>query len=386
MTRRVARPAALAALAAAAALAALPAAASARGDLVAAAASEAPDRQDPGGSWPQAVTVLNQGTTAAARSVTRAYLSSDAAFDAADKALDGSGNVGRLRARRQTSQTFQLTVPAGTPNGSYYVLVCVDDAKAVTEVNEDNNCRPSGQRLGVGASERGPIGAPGPQGPPGAAGADAVGPNTGFRPIARTVLPLGSATVDLATFPRANGDRPDGTATPDEGSTSETSLVKYGPFDIVASCKRVTNGDDDTPSTPPIDGSTEFGPNGWDEDGDEAKVLVYVNEGSYTMAGRVGPRKDIPAGRGTPADDGVNGGEGKHMALAVNHDPGETEEDQGPPEDNQQAWTHVYRTTDTYIVHSSGTQLILRAWAGIDVLGVGDDNCVFGGVLEVVQP
>ena len=149
---------------------------------------------------------------------------------------------------------MQLTVPAGTANGSYFVILCVDDDKQVRESIERNNCRPSGQRLGVGASERGPIGPPGPAGPAGAPGPTRSGPNTNFRPIPRTTLALGTATVDLAAFPKANGKRADGENTPDEGSTSQTSLVKYGPFDIVASCKSVTNGDSDPPDQAPAAG------------------------------------------------------------------------------------------------------------------------------------
>ena len=57
-----------------------------------------------------------------------------------------------------------------------------------------------------------------------------------------------------------------------------------------------------------------------------------------------------------------------------------------PDTSNENEWASDYRHTDAYIIHSSGTQLILRVWAGIDTLGVGNDSCIFGGVLEVVQP
>ena len=348
-----------------------------RADLVISAATEAPQRQDVGTNWPQQVTAFNQGRRTAGRSVVRAYLSADQTFDAGDRRLDGQGRTPRLRRQRQAALTIRLTVPAGTPNGTYVVIICIDDDKQVRESSEANNCRPSGQRMGVGVSERGPIGAQGPAGPAGAAGADAIGPQGDLRPIARTTIPLGDPTVDIGTFPTANGQRPAGTATPDEGSTSKTTLMEYGPFDIVGSCKTVTNGDNQTPSTAPTPGG--FG----DEDGDEAKILVYVDTGSYTMqGGRHGPRMNIPAGEGQPGEDDVNGGEGKHMALAVNHDPDTGEDADDPTEEH--AWSSNFRSTDAYIIHSSGTQLILRVWAGIDVFGVGNDSCIFGGVLEVV--
>ncbi len=376
MTRRATAATALAlALAAAAPGAAF--GQTARPDLVVQGAAEPPSVRQPGENWIPSLTVQNQGRRTARGNALRGYLSPDQEQDATDRPLDGTAAVPRLRRGRQKTLRVTFTVPAGTPNGTYFVILCVDDAKVVTESTEDDNCRPSGQRLGVGASEKGPIGPPGPPGEPGPAGPDAFGPESNFRPIVRTSLRLGSPTVDLAAFPLANGKRPNGTATPDEGSTSTKSLVKYGPFDIVASCKTVTNGDGQPPSQPP-------GGGGFDEDGDEAKVLVYVDSGSYTMQGRHGPRKDIPAGAGTPADDGVNGGEGKHMALAVNHDPDPAADNDA--QSNEEQWGSTYRHTDAFIIHSSGTQLILRVWAGIDVLGVGNDACAFGGVLEVVQP
>ena len=36
-----------------------------------------------------------------------------------------------------------MTIPAGTPAGTYRLLACADDRQVVAESNETNNCRAS---------------------------------------------------------------------------------------------------------------------------------------------------------------------------------------------------------------------------------------------------
>lgn len=96
-----------------------------------------------GVSFPATETVLNQGSGPARNSTTRFYLSSDPVFDPLDVLLTGSRAVRGLTPTETTKGTTSVTVPAGTPAGPYWLLACADDASAMPEVSETNNCRPS---------------------------------------------------------------------------------------------------------------------------------------------------------------------------------------------------------------------------------------------------
>ena len=149
----------------------------------------------------------------------------------------------------------------------------------------------------------------------------------------------------------------------------------------MADCKRTTNGDSAAPDDPFTNDES------FDEDGDEAKILVYTDSGTLTFNSLgESSRRNIPPGEGQSEDDDpssgqvqadeTNGGEGTHMAIAAARDP----EQDAPEED----WAFGYKVGTIFIQHSNGTQLIFTGYAGIDVLGI-EDQCVFGGTLKVVR-
>ena len=85
-------------------------------------------------------TTKNQGTGSAAASRTAFYLSANAARGAGDVLL-GSRPVGVLVPNSSSTITTTLTIPGGTPAGSYYIIAVADDGGAVPETNEANNTR-----------------------------------------------------------------------------------------------------------------------------------------------------------------------------------------------------------------------------------------------------
>lgn len=360
-----------------------------RANLVLLATSEPPSTTEPGRPITLTYTAANQGRRSSGRAVQIAVLlSRDQVRSNDDIKVPETDRVASLARGRQLTDAFRVTPPADAPRELYYLIVCIDRPNRVRESSEGDNCRPSGQKLGLGTSERAPVGTDGPPGADGPPGKDAIGPDgTRFRPIERTTLDLGNADPSiLAAFPKANGQRPKDDQTPDEGSNQTRELARIGPLTLRALCRRTTNGDNQPPATAPVDGQEAS----FDGDGDEAKILVVTGEGTYSMHSSVGPRMNVPAGEGTPGEDGEGGGEGKHMALAVSRDPDPDTTSSGSSgpganpalaQEKRVAFGH----SDAYIVHSGGMELILHLYAGIDVLDVGG-RCVFGGAVEVVKP
>jgi hypothetical protein len=346
-----------------------------RPNLVVSAEAEPPDFEVAGGRFRHSFTVGNQGTRAATRETEfRVFLSPDP-VRGNDTELRGSrgtrGNrrIRTLLANRQRTRRITLNIPATVRPGFYYLIGCADGRNIVRESSESDNCRISGQQVGINVQERPQPGVPGANGPAGA-----NGPDVDRRAIARTTLQRGTGTVDLATFPKANGSRPDGTATPDEGSTQTKELIKVGPLSFQALCRSTTNGNDQPPTT------ANPGGNGNDEDGDEAKILVYADNGTMSLNGQTGPRSNIPAGTGTPANDEEAGGEGKHQLIAAWRHPSEPDDE----EDDEAFRNRSFRAWPGYVVHSGGTEVSFHLYAGIDIFDVGD-NCVFGGLITVVN-
>ena len=219
----------------------------------------------------------------------------------------------------ETSARARLTVPAGLAPGEYFLVGCADSGKKVKESKERNNCRISGQTIGVGQSRLGP------PGPPGV---------TNETTIDKFTLPIGRATVD-GFF---NDSPPDDSPGDDEKSNQRREFAKVGPISMVADCKRTSNGDGGEADDPFTD---DFSYN--DEDGDEAKVLVYTDNGtiSFNSMGQ-SSRRNIPPGEGeSEANDEdpdgysqaeeTDGGEGAHMAIAAARDPEQSAPDNERP-------------------------------------------------------
>ena len=88
-------------------------------------------------------TVRNQGAVTATASATRYYLSLDRSRNAGDVLLTGQRSVNNVNAGNSSSGNANVTVPAGTAAGAYYLLACADDLNAVAETDETNNCNAS---------------------------------------------------------------------------------------------------------------------------------------------------------------------------------------------------------------------------------------------------
>jgi hypothetical protein len=300
--------------------------------------------------------------------------------NSAGRQVVGTVRIPRLGSDDEITKRKRLRIAGGLAPGSYYLVICVDVGNRFREGREGNNCRTAGQVVVI--IDIGP-------------GGTAQTP-TEIR-IQRTNVPIGRATIvgfyhndaSAPGNPRSNtqgfGD--------DEKSNERRELANTGGVRIVADCKRTTNGDFQAPEVPPAAGTDrEYDT---DEDGDEAKILIYTDTGTVNF-NSVGAssRRNIPPGEGNtestdPHENGTNnpppsagnqdetdGGEGRHMAIAAARDP--------DPDRPEPDWKFAYKVGTIYITHSNGTELILTAYAGIDILGA-QDQCVFGGVLKVVN-
>jgi subtilase family serine protease len=85
----------------------------------------------------------NVGAANAAASTTRYYLSLDTLRDGADVLLVGARAIPPLAPNAFSTVAVTVTIPTGTPAGTYFLLACADDLGAVSETNETNNCRAS---------------------------------------------------------------------------------------------------------------------------------------------------------------------------------------------------------------------------------------------------
>lgn len=341
-------------------------------DLIVSGVQEPPDFAKPGDSLSVTITVANEGNTRARRAtVARFLLSEGRAPTPDDIRMQGSARIPPLGPGQEFTRQVRVTIPANTAIDAYYLVVCADVGNVVREHQERLlNCKLSGQAVDL--RDR-PVGPPGPTGPVGPAGA--AGQVGDVRQLPRTELDLGDKLFEPT--PASPGD--------DEGSTQTSNAMTIGPITIRYLCRQTTNGDGGDPSTP-------FGPsNAFDEDGDEAKVLLYSTEGTFSFSSVNGQRMNIPAGDGTPGQEDEGGGEGKRQVLSAMHDPDPNSTRhrrnpfQGGGNTTEPEYTSGFRSSSAYVAHSGGTEFVLHAWAGIDVLGVGNDRCVFGGVVQVVQ-
>ncbi|GAA4377124.1 hypothetical protein GCM10023186_11680 [Hymenobacter koreensis] len=87
-----------------------------------------------------AAYVVNLGNLTAATSNLGYYLSTNTTFDSGDQ-LMGSSTGGQLFGGGSSYRSTNITVPAGTAPGNYYVLFVADHLNQVSEVDENNNVR-----------------------------------------------------------------------------------------------------------------------------------------------------------------------------------------------------------------------------------------------------
>jgi subtilase family serine protease len=115
-------------------------------DLVISALA-APAAAAPGGSIVVTETTTNQGAGAALPSNTTFYLSTNTALDTSDLRLQ-SRSVPALAAGGLSSATTTVTLPAALATATYYLLAQADGDATIGEVNEINNTRALGIRVG----------------------------------------------------------------------------------------------------------------------------------------------------------------------------------------------------------------------------------------------
>jgi len=92
-------------------------------------------------------TTGNIGVAPAGGTSTRYYLSSDTAIGAGDVLLGGRSLAG-LAPSGSSAGTTNVTIPAGTVNGSYFIVARADDINQALESNEGNNTRALAIRIG----------------------------------------------------------------------------------------------------------------------------------------------------------------------------------------------------------------------------------------------
>ena len=92
-------------------------------------------------------TTGNIGPGPAGATSTRYYLSSDTSIGAGDVLL-GSRSFAGLAPGGSSAGTTNVTIPAGTANGSYFIIARADDLNQAFESNEGNNTRALAIRIG----------------------------------------------------------------------------------------------------------------------------------------------------------------------------------------------------------------------------------------------
>ncbi|GAB2531298.1 CARDB domain-containing protein [Rufibacter soli] len=92
----------------------------------------------PGSSTAVSCYIYNQGNTPSPSSNVGYYLSTNNTLDAADTFV-GSSTGGSLSANYSNYRSANITIPATTPTGSYYILYVADYLNGVSETNETNN-------------------------------------------------------------------------------------------------------------------------------------------------------------------------------------------------------------------------------------------------------
>jgi subtilase family serine protease len=111
-----------------------------RPDLTETAVSNPPTTLATGAFFSVTDTAQNVGNGASGGSSSRFYLSADTARDAADTLLTGARAMGNLAVGATSTGTINVTVPAASAPGTFYLLACADDTSQVIESNETNNC------------------------------------------------------------------------------------------------------------------------------------------------------------------------------------------------------------------------------------------------------
>jgi hypothetical protein len=112
-------------------------------DLSVRALTADPVEIDPGGQVSIDETTRNIGSADAGASTTRFYLSRDPGQSSDDVALTQSAGHAALAAGASQALKTTADIP-DSASGTYYLLACADDDKAVPELTNTNNCLETG--------------------------------------------------------------------------------------------------------------------------------------------------------------------------------------------------------------------------------------------------
>ena len=113
---------------------------SGKADLAESAVFVLPIVAKPGGTLTVFDTVSNLALGTAKASTTRYYLSTDTVKSVNDIPLGGSRAIPILWPGASHQGSARASIPTNTAPGSYRVLVCADDGRAIVELDELNNC------------------------------------------------------------------------------------------------------------------------------------------------------------------------------------------------------------------------------------------------------
>ena len=117
------------------------------GPDLAVSAITAPTASGAGRTFTVTDTTKNQGGGDAATSRTEIFMSANSTLDSSDTLL-GSRNVAGLGAGKTGSGSTTVTVPEGTPMGTWYILARADADGVVTETSESNNTMSRSIKMG----------------------------------------------------------------------------------------------------------------------------------------------------------------------------------------------------------------------------------------------
>jgi hypothetical protein len=121
-------------------------------DLVDTNVTNPPATATNGSSFSVTDTVQSNGNVAAPATTTRYFLSTTTTKSGA-RLLNGNRAVPSLSPGATSTGSVTVTVGAGTPAGTYFLLACADDTNLVSEALETNNCKASTTKVTVGGPD-----------------------------------------------------------------------------------------------------------------------------------------------------------------------------------------------------------------------------------------
>lgn len=116
-------------------------------DLVVATLTDPPASALDGATFSATDTTTNNGSSDAVASTTRYFLSLDGVNVAPGTKQLANRAIGALASGASDNGSVSITIPAGTPQGTYYLFACADKTAAVAETSESNNCRASASTM-----------------------------------------------------------------------------------------------------------------------------------------------------------------------------------------------------------------------------------------------